>query len=216
MIRREFIKTIGLMPLGIFGADLLNKFSFKNKSSGAYALSPVIKDGKYGFIDTKTNLMIVPYQFDDAEPFCEGLSMVTRYQRSSKLGINKRVQETGYIDESGKQAIPFFECLYSSRFSHGRAMFRTGSDTACVKEGFIDRRGTVVIPPKFTSASVFKNGFSCVQVDDKYGFIDTSGNLICNCEFDVACNFGDNGRALVYIGDKFGWIDSSGQVSWQA
>ena len=56
-------------------------------------LWPVVKDKKCGYID-KTGRLIIPFKFDSAGKFSEGLAAV-------------RIKEkTGYIDATGKFVIP--------------------------------------------------------------------------------------------------------------
>src|SRR5919205_1021846 len=46
------------------------------------------------------------------------------------------------------------------------------------KFGFIDRRGSVVIEPKFDDVEDFSEGFALVSFNGKKGFIDETGKLV--------------------------------------
>ena len=49
-----------------------------------------------------------------------------------------------------------------------------------------------------------------MTVGDKRGFIDPTGKLVINPQFDYADDF-ENGLALVGVGNKFGYIDTTGR-----
>jgi hypothetical protein len=51
-----------------------------------------------------------------------------------------------------------------------------------------------------------------VQINnDKWGFINTSGNFVIPAQFDDANSFSE-GLAAVKVGDKWGYIDKTGQL----
>jgi hypothetical protein len=79
--------------------------------------------------------------------------------------------------------------------------------------GFIDRRGRLVIEPRFASSSdLFWNGLLLVRDDSgKCGYIGTDGELVIPIRYANAHDFQD-GLAFVQIGNKWGAIDSSGRV----
>ncbi|MEQ8360546.1 MAG: WG repeat-containing protein [Cytophagales bacterium] len=75
-------------------------------------LAPVMKNGKWGFIDKENNL-IIEFQFDDARPFSEGLAAV-------RIGEKK-----GYINQKGEMIIkPQFDS--AGKFKHGVAEVSQG------------------------------------------------------------------------------------------
>lgn len=50
-----------------------------------------------------------------------------------------------------------------------------------------------------------------VQINGKYGYVDESGRVVINLQFDYADLFRE-GLALVRIGGKWGYIDKTGRV----
>ncbi|MBK9106789.1 MAG: WG repeat-containing protein, partial [Saprospiraceae bacterium] len=50
-----------------------------------------------------------------------------------------------------------------------------------------------------------------VAVDGKYGFIDKTGKIVINLQFDKASDFKE-GMARVAVDDKSGFIDKSGNI----
>jgi hypothetical protein len=47
------------------------------------------------------------------------------------------------------------------------------------------------------------------MVDDKYGYINTKGEVVINPQFEAACSFSDGAAAVLKDG-KWGYIDTSG------
>jgi hypothetical protein len=79
--------------------------------------------------------------------------------------------------------------------------------------GFIDRSGVIVIPPKYVYASNFENGLALVQIGEKYGFIDKTGVFKIPPVYDEAYVF-DHGLSWVELGSKAGYINTSGKWVW--
>lgn len=145
----------------------------------------------------------------------------------------------GYIDKTGKFAIePKFESYpngYVGSFSDGLARIQVDA-----KHGFIDRRGDFVIAPQFVFADDFNEGFAKVAVsgpcrfwdpdnpcpgsdvygsrDDKpdypeckFAFVDKSGKLLAEQDFENARDFSE-GLAAVQKNGKWGFIDKQGKL----
>jgi len=119
-------------------------------------LTPVSLNNKYGYSDISGKL-VIPYQFDDAARFSEGLGAVELGRRQWK-GVNWA----------------FFEFWNDNRCS-----CQTGSPweerSALGKYGYIDTAGRMVIPTQFDVARPFHEGFAAVAVGDKWHFIDKTG-----------------------------------------
>lgn len=56
---------------------------------------------------------------------------------------------------------------------------------------------------------VYAQEYALVRDNDKFGFIDTSGNVVVPLEFEKAGDF-SNGYAAAFKEDKWGFIDTSG------
>jgi hypothetical protein len=82
------------------------------------------------------------------------------------------------------------------------------------KFGFIDRRGSVVIEPKFDEVEDFSEGFALVSFNGKKGFIDGTGKLvIVPKDFEVINGFTDGlARGNITTTSPYtkGYIDKSG------
>jgi hypothetical protein len=88
------------------------------------------------------------------------------------------------------------------------------------KFGFIDKMGKVVITPKFFGAFYFKDGMSCVKLDEKskWGFIDKTGKIVIDYQFEFPVEF-ENGLAYIKKGSmksgQTGYIDKKGNFIWK-
>jgi hypothetical protein len=204
---------------------------------GAPELFPIQQDGKWGYINSKGEVVVQP-QFVEAWVFSEGLA-VACIERSKcgyidetgKFSVNPQFStamrfsdglaavevegKIGYIDKTGKLVVnPQFETvgrmggrLGLATFSEGMARVKSGD-----KFGFIDKTGKVVITPQFEDAFPFFEGLAAVSVGKKYGFVDGGGKLVVNPQFDEAQPF-TNGLACVRVGKQYGYIDKTGKLT---
>lgn len=79
-------------------------------------------------------------------------------------------------------------------------------------KGYKDEHDKVVIKPQFEGASSFYDNLARVNLNNKYGFINTSGEFVIKPQFDIANFFGKNGLAEVELNRKWGYINKSGQL----
>jgi WG containing repeat len=148
-------------------------------------LFPVKKDGKFGYIDSNGKV-IIPFKFDDAWYFSEGLASI-------KIG-----EKRGYINEKGKIVIePQF--VWANSFFEGLAKVETSDSFGLT--GFIDKSGKIVIKPEFRQVDHFSDGLALVQIDSKYGYIDKLGKTVITPQFSYAHPFLD-GLACVQVEEK--------------
>jgi len=171
-----------------------------------------------GFIDLQGKPVI---KTDDrTRDFHEGLAAVLSSERSGSRGW-------GYIDRSGKLVIQK-QYAFADDFSEGLAGVVVGK-----KFGFINQKGEMVIPPRFTpregrylwsgivGTSRFSEGLAPVTtergLDKAYGYINRKGDFVIPPQFNTAQLFSE-GLALVVKWTsitnevmRVGWIDKSGQ-----
>lgn len=124
--------------------------------------------------------LLTESRFEDADDFCQGLARV------------KKDGYMGFIDKTGKQAVPLqFETV--ENFSEGLAAARVQFGAPW---GYIDRSGNFAIPKKFTRAFSFNDGLARVVHNSRTGYIDKKGNYVIE---PIYMNGGDfeNGKALV-------------------
>jgi hypothetical protein len=115
-----------------------------------------------------------------------------------------------YIDKAGKTVIDASRYEKAGRFSEGLASVKVSGQGW----GFIDKTGTLAIPPKFESTLGFKEGLAPVLMDRKWGFINKNGSLVIDNQFHWVAQFSE-GVAIVQRSSKdseFLVIDTAGQI----
>lgn len=187
----------------------------------------VMKDGKWGYIDTSGHLAI-PNQFDSVGPFVEGLARVNLgnqvgfIDKTGKYVINPQFYKAGdfhdglaavqgdggwgFINKAGVYVIkPKFQPASIDGFSNGLA-------GACLNGecGYIDRSGTFAIKPQFNTVNDFSENLAAVRINGKWGYVNTGGNMAINPQFDAVTMF-SGGFAVVMVSGKSGTIDRTGK-----
>ncbi len=90
-------------------------------------------------------------------------------------------------------------------FSEGLAAVKLND-----KYGYIDWKGTIVIPTVYEVAYSFVNNMALVKLNGKMGCIDRSGNIIIPLLYDYFSDFSED-LAVVRAGDKCSFIDVNGK-----
>jgi hypothetical protein len=156
----------------------------------------VNEDSKWGFIDRSGNWVIPPrYRiaasfhdglavadaayidhsgkmvagpFTQAWEFSEGLGRVISNGRNAFIDVHDKIQST--LGAEVDWAEPFLE---------GMAVIRVKSGSAGAhKYGYIDRSGSVVIPPIYDSARPFQDGLAFVAACGQTGYISKDGTPV--------------------------------------
>ncbi len=171
--------------------DLSEKLTPVNRrwqKRNVYTQSPLCYLNAKGAVVLKT-------VFREGKPFSEGLAAVTP---------NFSRDRWGYIDRSGKLAIPL-QFSRAGEFRHGLAMvgFR--------KHGFLDLEGKTIIAEDFERAHGFSEGLAAVMVGGEWGFIDPQGKAVIQPQFEEVRSFSD-GLAGVRLGGEWGFIDPQGRM----
>jgi hypothetical protein len=163
------------------------------------------KNAKWGYLN-KTGSVYIPFEYDFAYPFKEGLAGVVK---------NNKV---GFINPKGELKIGFqFEYKHDQcEFSYGRARVTLNG-----KDCYIDKAGKVVIPPKYKDCDPFFSE-GLVFVKDNVGeayYIDTLGHVAIDFSqqpyyVNVNDNMFSDGRLLVQddVSKKYGYIDRQGRI----
>jgi hypothetical protein len=151
------------------------------------------KDGKWGFIDKKGNILI-PFEYSEVNDFCEGLA---RVELDGKWG---------FIDKMGKIIVPI-EYEVANDFSEGFACLELEG-----KLGFVDISGEIIISFEYEDAHDFSYGFASVKKEGKWGFVDQTGRIKIPLEYDYSGSFDYDGFASVQKDEKWGFIDKTGKI----
>ncbi len=198
-----------LLPVGTGG-----RFGYINHT-GEFVINPqfdgatrfyddiarVKKNGKYGFI-RKDGSYLCPPVYEDATIFSEGIAWTV-----------KEKEEPVAIDKKGRELFTAKGVSYVRNFSEGLASFVVTLPEGDVCNGYMDKKGNVVIPPSYRWAGSFSNGLAAVA--DKYltyGYINKKGDLVIDYQFSDAGMFDENGRAIVKSkkDNLYGTIDQKG------
>jgi hypothetical protein len=122
----------------------------------------------------------------------------------------------GKLDKNGNLLIPFrydtqeeaeaeIEVQFVSQWADGSAPYALAT---------LD--GEVLTPYKYWGYEAFTNGYAAVSDGTAYGFLDTQGNEVVPCRYDVVQPFGDDGFAIVYRHQDraYNAVDATGRELW--
>lgn len=168
-------------------------------------LSPAKFSENWGFVNIEGKV-VIPFKFQNANPFYENLAAVTQ---------NNRI---GYIDKLGNWAIfprfspmsSYSDQLFLPNFSEGLAVFRDED-----KYGFIDKNGSIVISAIYDRAESFSEELALVKLNGKIGYLKKDGQFAIQPTFESGEKF-SNGLAAVRIDGKWGYIDKFGKLQISA
>lgn len=171
-------------------------------------------ESRWFYVDHKGNMVIEPdHKFIWLGPFKNGLA-----QYSTNVGgntIDTYDARTGFIDKSGKIVIePKF--TNAENFSEGLAIVaddkpNKNNQSYFNKKTFIDIKGNV-ITPFFDRAESFSEGLAAIEINNRWGFIDKSGNIVISPQFDSVSREFSEGIAFVNCDiNKTAAIDKRGK-----
>ena len=177
----------------------------------------VTLDGKMGVLDTKGNL-IIPFEYDKID--CLSKIEYAHIKSKRKFGY--------YNIKTGTETFFSFADNYPDIYPEKGFVVSKKN-----KYGFLDWAGNALGLPQetceqkpkkkkiptpicpFTEVKNFCEGFAAVQIEDKWGYIDTQGNLIHPIILEGANNFqdgharvkGGKGLCINTKGEYDGYID---------
>jgi hypothetical protein len=176
---------------------------FDRADNFSEGLAPVEIGGKFGCID-KARKLVIPARFDSIDRFKNGIAEVS-------IGDVR-----GVIDRSGK-----FTAYPTSSNAAPITTAQSNSDELISFEqnnryGYMDRKGKVIVRPKFDDVGGFSEGLAWVIIDRKLGYIDKTGKVKITPQFydsPFASGRGDfdGGLAKVCL-DGCGYIDRTGKI----
>lgn len=137
-----------------------------NAESFHEGLAVVANDeGDHGYIN-KMGQLVIPCKYGSAGYFCDGLAPVW----------DNFICQGGYIDKNGKIVIPQKEDWDDIlEFREGLALVRNKNK----KWGYVDTKGTIVIPFEWEKVGWFGEGYAPVwNAEGKCGYIDKKGKIV--------------------------------------
>jgi hypothetical protein len=190
------MKKITLKTFVICCVYFISLSCSNNQNKIDFELIPVKSGEKWGYVNKKGEYVINP-QFKDARFFRNGLARV--------LSVDDKV---GYISENGKYQIAA-KYKDGTPFVDGLAfVVSDGGYPTC-----IDKDGETKFQLKQAKyAFFFSEDLAMFQTsDNKFGFVDKSGKVVVNPQFEYARPFNE-GYAAVCQNSKWGFIDKTGKI----
>lgn len=166
-------------------------------------MAAVAKNGKWGYID-KTGKVVVPLQWKEAGDFKDGTAVVGN---SGDTGM-----DLALIDRSGKQIVANMQVI--DDFYDGIARFTVIDKNYNTTSGYMDKKGKVLLTSKgymHESVDYFKEGMARAKVNNKWVYVDTSGKIAIDGQWDKFMRF-ESGFARIVKDDKWGFIDKAGNI----
>ena len=205
-----------------------------NDDESQVVLFPVAIEGSWGYINSEGAIVIEP-AFQIAGDFADGRAAVRnnwRWEYIDKTGeavIEGNFQQLqlfsegkaavrmdgrwGFVNTKGEFVInPRFRNALS--FSDGFAFVRSLDYQDYL---YIDTKGnpleSLTMPDLDPILdATFNDGRALVLDNNRYGYIDKSGDLIVDLIYSEALSFSE-GLAAVFVSDRWGYIDTSGKMS---
>ena len=205
--RREFLSTISGMFASLIAAprflNSMDRATLVDTAQDGAFLSPIVRNGLWGFIDTSSLNLVLDFQFEKASIFREGLSVVRYAWTNEPLG-----KKHAYINSHGKFAIQIFEAVRANEFHEGLALVETWDDIERIPRfGYIDKNGDTAIPFQFEDGKDFNFGFAAVQRNSKWGLINRQGKIWAHgFTFENPPRRLESGTVIVEDGDRFAQI----------
>lgn len=174
---------------------ILTEFDFVNLlSENNGRIIAVTDENKFEYISPDGE-KINDHAYDDALPFREEYAAV------------KSGGKWGFIDLSGKEAIPFIFDNVAFGFCEGLAAVEYNGYWQ-----FIRKDGAIAFEGCFESAKPFSQGLAAVKQNGKWGYINTSGETEIECTYIEANNFSEGLAAVCTAQENM----SAGQPdTWQ-
>ena len=201
------------------------RMNFDYADAFSEGLALVVIHQRYGYIDHKGKL-VIRARFKLGKKFSEGLALVRtggKFVAPVGMTFESRAEdernEFEYIDNSGKVRLRL-KGEHASNFSEGLAEFGVLEQDGYLYCGYIDKTGKRVIDSRFGDCDDFSEGLGLVLLDDKWHFIDKSGQFVISPPYVEIWSF-QNGLARVLEGATpssaadFGYIDRSGAIIWK-
>ena len=140
---------------------------------------------KWGFKEFETGNIVIPAKYDDVDCFIDGYAEVSVN--------NKR----GVIDQNGKIIVPI---LYDQIINNW------------ININLLEPYEDFYLPEWHQNDKnwIFSDGLVCVELNNKYGYVNTNGDIAIPIQFEDARAFHE-GLALVKQTDNYGFIDVKGK-----
>lgn len=172
---------------------------------GLVAVRPT-GEKRWGYADYSGNI-VIPADFDWAWGFSSGRARV-------RLG-----EVDSFIDRNGATIFSVSPDATALHFSEDRVQVRYGekqstSTKGYHNEGYLDLQGKKISEALFDTAYDYSEGLAAVQVGDRWGYIDKSGEFTIKPRFYYAEPYFE-GYATVWFEGETAIIDTTGGIIWR-
>ena len=133
--------------------------------------------------------------------------------------VDARTMRCGYMDKTGRLVIPCKWDSFSGTFHEGMANTCKYVLGAFPKEGFINKKGEMVIKKRWEQAGDFHEGMAWIKLKslhDLYSYINKQGVTVISAHFWKYCGDFHEGLAVVRQDGEYGlwgYIDKSGKYA---
>lgn len=155
---------------------------------------------KWGFINKEGKVVIKPI-YNEVSPFVGGLASVSNGRRWSYINSKGDIVIGDKFNVREKEPGKYFaELAFNSQVYMGDK----------IESGFFDRNGDL----KFScqNGSDFKEGFAAICIENKWGFIDTTGTIRITPKYMSVLDGFSQGLCGVYVNHNWGFIDKTGDI----
>lgn len=213
--------------------------SKKGKNSAEETIEPtyykIIVNDKSGFIDANGKIIIEP-QFDYAyHNFSEDLCYAELGDRQGLIDINGNFiieladsvefvanfvngyatlncgyNKNGIINKEGKVIVPAIHTKALVNEDADSLYFRIIGKENSSDWYMADRNGKIIGTQCDSINGGFVNGLCALKIKGKWGYMDPSGEMVIEPQYDYAKTFAANGIARVKKGKEYIFIDKAG------
>ncbi len=173
----------------------------------------VFEDGMHGLINESGKVIQKQYGFIGT--FHDG---VARFSKKGKLSGSTHKNAKG-LDVKVADYIEDLETPhYLIDYTKHDLKFEESAVLTCedCKFGYMDTLGTILIAPNYTFAKNFVNHTGLVEMDGKWGMVDSTGKEVLPCQFKGIRYLENTENKIVEVYNntkKYGLIDSTGHVN---
>jgi len=155
-------------------------------------------DGKWAVINKRGEYIVEP-QKETITPPSDGIAVLGK-------GGNWKC-----LNEKGQMILQVFHDVLGN-FHDGLAQFKSKTNG---KWGFTDKRGRIVVAPKYDSVDDFSEGLTTVLISNRVEFINTKGEVQTSLKVTDVYEGFKNELAYVRIGNYDAYINKNGRIIWK-
>lgn len=155
------------------------------------ARATVVLKGSFHVID-EIGRVLTKKGYNFISMYIDGRAMFSNNDKHGKFRY-------GYLNKAGEEVIPL-QYESASDFKGGIAVVKVKEE----KFALIDRNGSEIVQLNYFFVGNYGDGLLSFRrgLNEKYGYLNTQGNIIINPRFAAAGAF-ENGRAVVNVADEF-------------